>query len=187
MIAPYPLLWPDGVPRTAKPGDALFSTTRAKAMDNVEASLVAFGRDSGIKVGEVHITSNVAGLRGGEPDDAGVAVWFTWDGATRAIAVDRYKKVEWNLQAIHHILEADRTKMRHGGINFLRASFRSHIAALPAPGAKPWYEVIGVAASATPAEIDEAYKARVRILAGQNDHAQLSELNVARDQARKKG
>lgn len=182
MIPPYPLQWPDGTRRATTPGDAQFRTTRANAMDNVEKSLAAFARDSGIKVSDIQITSNVAGIRSAEPADTGVAVWFQWDGDLRCIAIDRYRKVDWNLQAIHHIIEADRTKIRHGGLEIVRASFRGMAFALPAPGSIPWWTTLGVKPDATPDQITAAYrtKARVQQLQMGNDDAR-AELNVARD------
>jgi len=182
---PYPLLWPEGQRRTGRPGEAQFRTTRHQAIQNVEKSLEDFGRDSGIRVGGVQITSSVAGLRSGEPADPGVAIWFFWDGDLRCIAVDRYSKVEWNLQAIHHVLEADRTKIRHGGLEMVRAAWRGLTLALRAPGDRPWHEVLGVPATATADQIDAAWKARARDLAARGDEVQMKELNVARDKAKK--
>lgn len=187
LIPPYPLLWPEGIPRTKEPGDAQFRTTRAAAMDNVESSLAALAKDSGIRVTAIAITSNVAGLRETQPKDPGVSVWFEWDGDMRCIAVDRYRKVEWNLQAIHHLIEADRTKIRHGGLAMVRAAYRgmSMIMALRGPE-KGWREVLGLGSGpVTPADVQAYYKARARELAQRGDHLQLQELNVARDQALK--
>jgi hypothetical protein len=115
MIPSYPLSWPDGLPRTERKVTSQFRTTLAAALNNVRKSLEAFGKDSGKAVTEISITSNVT-LGETLPSDTGVAVWFTWDGQQRCIAVDRYPKPEDNLQAIHHVLEARRTEMRHGGL-----------------------------------------------------------------------
>jgi hypothetical protein len=62
-----------------------------------------------------------ASLGASRPSDPGVAVWFTWDGLGVCIAVDRYQTVEANLQAIHHIIEARRTELRHGTLALVRA------------------------------------------------------------------
>ena len=183
FIPPYPLRWPDGLRRSKYPGDATFRTTRAQAIENVEKSIMAFAKDSGIKVGQIQITSNVAGLRGGEPQDRGSAIWFDWDGDMRCIAVDRYLKVEWNLQAIHHVIEADRTKIRHGGLEMVRAAYRGLSLALQAPGAKHWSEVLRIGWLASKDEVTAAYRERARVLAGNDDQTQLQELNVARDAA----
>lgn len=46
-IQSYPLHWPEGWPRTKFTGSDKFSTTLAKAMDNVEDALHKFAKDSG--------------------------------------------------------------------------------------------------------------------------------------------
>jgi hypothetical protein len=144
MTQVYPLVWPDGLPRTERKASSQFRTSLSSALNNVAKSLELFGQDSGKRVTDVVLSSNVAGLSMKAPDDSGVAAWFTWDGAQRCIAVDRYPKTEDNLQAIHHILEARRTEMRHGGLHIVRQTFKGFVA-LPAPAdAKPWRDVLGL-------------------------------------------
>lgn len=155
----YPLDWPAHWPRTAKPGNSAFRTTMAGALENVRKSLALFGDDSGQKVTEVVISSNVS-LGDQRPKDPGVAIYFTWDGLPTCIAVDRYAKVEDNLQAIHHCIEAERTKLRHGGVNLVRAAFQGY-AKLPAPESakgRAWHEVLELSPSATILEAEQAYK-----------------------------
>lgn len=157
-LPPYPLTWPNGLPRTERKATSQFRTSLSAAINNVKKSLVAFGSDTGKAVKDVAVTSNVAGIAFEAPSDTGVAVWFEWEGAQRCIAVDRYPKVEDNLQAIHHILEARRTEMRHGGLHIVRQTFKGFVA-LPAPeGAKPWREVLGISGPVTIADIDKAYR-----------------------------
>ena len=156
---PYPLVWPDGLPRTERKAGSAFKTSLSAAIKNVQASLRLFGSDTGKPVSDTGVTSNVGGISFAAPSDTGVAIWFTWDGAERCIAVDRYPKVEDNLQAIHHILEARRTEMRHGGLHIVRQTFKGFVA-LPAPeGAKPWREVLDLPnGPVTAAMIDAAYR-----------------------------
>ena len=160
---PYPLAWPDGLPRTERKASSQFRTTLSQAINNVQKSLTAFGSDTGKAVSDVAVTSNVGGISFKDPDDTGVAIWFTWEGAQRCIAVDRYPKVQDNLQAIHHILEARRTEMRHGGLHIVRQTFKGFVA-LPAPeGAKGWREVLGLTRpNVTPHCIDAAYRAKAQ-------------------------
>jgi hypothetical protein len=184
-IPPYPLHWPEGHPRTPpeKRLTSQFKTTLAGAVKNVADSLRKFGTDSGQPVKNIVATTNVGGinLSASEPKDSGVAVWFEWDGATRCIAVDRHRKPEENLQAIHHILEARRTEVRHGGIVIARTAFRGFIA-LAAPGAKPWWDVMGVKRDATLDEINAAYRTRANVAHPDNGgtHEAMTELNAAR-------
>ena len=188
MTQASPLTWPQGWPRTKAAGSSQFRTTISGALKNVQESIRKFANDSGKKVENVVISSNVT-LGEQLPRDPGVAVYFTWDGISTCICVDRYNKVEDNLQAIHHCIEAERTKLRHGGINLVRAAFRGY-AALPPPGGKPWRDVLKIdgKAPATTTEINAHY----RRLATErhpdrtgDDGSAMAELNAAKVEAMK--
>lgn len=158
---PYPLQWPDTMPRARNRERSAFKTELAPALKNVEKSLAAFGADSRHAVSEIVLTSNVT-LGSNSPEDPGVAVWFRWDGELRCIAVDRYQTVKENLQAIHHVLEARRVELRHGTIALVRATFAGFKALPPPPDAKPWREVLGVKAWGpyTADEIETAFRSK---------------------------
>jgi hypothetical protein len=190
-VQPYPLQWPDTMPRyksARQPGQ--FKTSLSGAMKNVSDSLRRFAVDSGKPLGNVVISSNVT-LGVSNPPDPGVSVWFTWDGMSVCIPVDRYSKVEANLQAIHHIIEARRTELRHGTLALVRATFQG-FTALPAPAsaARSWREVFGFQPTATTAGTPPSLiEARYRELAkkahpdvGGSAEA-MAELNRARDEA----
>lgn len=184
-LPPYPLAWPDGLPRTERKASSQFRTALSTAINNVKKSLAAFGSDTGRAVQQVVVTSNVAGIAFEPPKDTGVAVWFEWEGAQRCIAVDRYPKVEDNLQAIHHIIEARRTEMRHGGLHIVRQTFKGFVA-LPAPeGAKPWRDVLGLAGPVTADQIKTAYRDHAKTahpdVGGSKE--QMAALARARDEA----
>ena len=152
----YPLAWPQGFPRTKARERGAFKATLAAALANVQDSLRRFASDSGKKLDGLVISSNVT-LGAQRPDDPGVSVWFTWDGLGVAIAVDRYATVEGNLQAIHHIIEARRTELRHGTLALVRATFQGFLA-LPAPAGRAWHEVLAVPKDVSRAELDAAYR-----------------------------
>lgn len=164
--AAYPLTWPDHIPRSTRRESGQFRTSLAGALKNVEDSLRLFARDSGKKIEGLVISSNVT-LGVQRPADPGVAVWFTWDGLQVCIPVDRYEKVEANLQAIHHVIEARRTELRHGTLALVRASFQGFKALPPPPGARPartWREIFGVNGNVTPGQsmkdfIEREYRA----------------------------
>jgi len=185
--AAYPLTWPETMPRQKSREKGQFRTTLNGALSNVRDSLHAFGRDSGKAIGSLIISSNVT-LGVTKPDDPGVAVWFTWDGLQVCIPVDRYLTVEANLQAIHHVLEARRTELRHGTLALVRATFTGFVA-LPAPGAKrPWRDVMGFGASYRPQR--EELLDRYRSLAKEahpdkptGSEARMAELNEAKNRA----
>ena len=139
----YPLSWPQSFPRSRVREKGTFKTTLHKAHQNVVGSLNLFARDSGKKISPPILSSNVT-LGANRPEDPGVAIWFTWDGLSVCFAVDRYSTVEANLQAIHHIIEARRTELRHGTLALVRASLQG-FKALPAPaGQMSWRTVLGL-------------------------------------------
>ncbi len=185
----YPLTWPDTMPRAAHKADSRFKTQLSAALKNVRSSLNLFAVDTSKKVEAIVISSNVT-LGNDRPTDTGVAVWFVWDGMQVCIAVDRYAKVEDNLQAIHHIVEARRTEMRHGGLHIVRATFRG-FTALPSPSGskRSWRQILEIAGEArvTVESIESAYRRLAKLKhpdTGGSDAA-MAELNAARAEALK--
>ncbi len=184
-ISAYPLAWPPTFPRAKYRESGKFKTALPNAIKNVQASLRNFAGDSGKKLEQLVISSNVS-LAADAPADPGVAVYFTWDGLQVCIPVDRYHSVASNLQAIHHIIEARRVELRHGSLMLVRATFQGFLA-LPAPASqRSWWQVLDVDPACTREQLDAAY----RRLAGQHhpdkpggSHEQMSALNAARDQA----
>lgn len=185
---PYPLCWPYSIPRQKHREIGQFRTTLSGAMNNVKQSLHLFAKDSGKPITRLVISSMVT-LGAERPTDPGVAVWFEWDGLGVCIPVDRYMTVEANLQAIHHIIEARRTEMRHGTLALVRASFQG-FQALPSPSGskRHWTVVFGLHETASAAEIEAAYRAKAKFAHPDTtggSHAAMSALNVARDEALK--
>lgn len=148
MTTAYPLAWPQGFPRTKSRAPSRFKTTVHQAVQNVTDELRRFGNDTGKAVSSMVISSNVT-LTQTRPADPGIACYFMWDSIQCCIAIDRYPTPMENLQAVALIIEAERAKMRHGGLNIVRASFRG-FASLPPPDEKageltaPWRSVLGV-------------------------------------------
>lgn len=183
MTTPYPLAWPDHIPRASRRERGAFKTTLPSAIGNVKESLRLFGNDSGKKLEHVVVSSHCT-LGVDRPADPGVAVWFVWDGRQVCIPVDRYETPAANLQAIHHVLEARRVELRHGTLALVRASMQGFLA-LPAPGAsRPWHVVLGVSPEATRAEIEAAHR---RLIAEHHPDRggspeRAAEINAARDQ-----
>jgi hypothetical protein len=187
-VTAYPLAWPHMLARTeaARRVSSQFKTELNTALKNVTNSLRRFGDMTGKAVTNIVISSNYT-LGDRSPRDPGVAVWFLWDGAERCIAVDRYPKLEHNLQAIHHVLEARVTEARHGGLRIVQQTFTGFVALPPPSGQKHWWEVLGVRQHATAAEIEEAFREKAKTAhpdAG-GDAASMAALSEARDEGRK--
>lgn len=184
-ITPYPLCWPQGFPRAPRRERGTFRTALPGALKNVRETLRLFGQDSGRAVSDIVISSNVT-LGSERPADPAVAVWFTWEGMRLCIAVDRYQTVEANLQAVHLIMEARRTEVRHGGLNIIKAAFAG-FRALPAPISPGWRAVLGLADAATLSEAERAFKEKAKSAhpdAGGSTEA-MSNLTAAITEARK--
>lgn len=185
-ISAHPLTWPTTFPRAKYREKGAFKTALPAAIKNVQQSLRMFAQDSGKKLENLVISSNVS-LGVDAPADPGVAVWFTWDGLQVVIPVDRYLSVASNLQAIHHILEARRVELRHGTLALVRATFQGFLA-LPAPAAKSWRETLGVEGVPSAQELQQAYRrassaAHPDRPGGSNDA--MAAINAAYDQAKK--
>ena len=183
----YPLHWPNSWPRTDVPKGSQFKTSLSGALRNVQDSLRRFAADSGKDLDRVLISSNFT-LMDSEPEDAGVALYFTWDGLESCIAVDRYRKLAHNLQAIHHVIEAKRTMLRHGGLNVVRAAFRGY-AALPPPGSgnkESWRSVLDVGPRCDLKTAEKVYRDMARAAHPDNggSRAQMARLNSAIAEAR---
>lgn len=191
-VHPFPLLWPEKFPRRAEyqRQAGTFKVTLPAALKNVEHSLALFAKDSGKKLEDLSITSNYT-LGAQNPKDPGVAVWFVWDGMQVSIAVDRYTKIEANLQAIHHIIEARRVELRHGTLALVRATLTGFIA-LPAPAGGPakrtWRQVMNFTSELVSLDLLEQ---RYRLLASQRhpdkggSNEAFSELGAAYAEAKK--
>lgn len=186
--AAYPLTWPETMPRQKLREAGKFRTSLSAALKNVEASLRAFGRDSGKTITGIVLSSNVT-LGVPKPDDPGVAAWFVWDGLQVCIPVDRYSSVEANLQVIHHIIEARRVELRHGTLALVRATFQGFTALPASAGKKSWREVLNLAGEPHPTRDQVEHHFRIRAKTAHPDaggsDAAMAELNQARADALK--
>ena len=189
-IRAYPLQWPQGFPRY-KFGrtSGSFRSDFESALRNVRKSLEAFARDSGKKINDPVLSSNVdlnplTENTGSRPADPGVAVWFTWDTLQVCIAVDRYTTPAANLQAIHHIIESRRVELRHGTLALVRATFTG-FQSLPPPAGKHWRDILQVGDYASRETIEANFKrlAKDRHPDAGGSADQMAELNNARETA----
>jgi hypothetical protein len=94
-----------------------------------------------------------------QPADPGVAVYFTYKGKDVCFACDRWHKVEDNMQAIRHTIDALRGIARWGTGDMVDAAF-SGFAQLPAARVahRPWWEVLGVQQHWSSLDVQERYR-----------------------------
>jgi len=193
MTVAYPLHWPPGFPRTVGRSWSKFRTGLEQAQNNVTKSLRTFSKESEKDIVNLVISSNVT-MMITEPKDPGVAVYFRWDNIDCCIAVDRYPTPADNLQAIMHVIEAERVKLRHGGLNIVRAAFRGYAALPPPKGpegqlAKPWWDILGVPEGSPVAVAEQRYRDLVKTVHPDRggDPAQFNAITDAIRKARENG
>jgi len=185
----YPLTWPSGQPRTPRSGRR-WSRFRSDWRSSLKHVLAEVGRLGG---SEIVVSTNLRPRLDGlpyadekQPDDTGVAVWFTRKRKPMVIACDTYTTVRDNLHAIGLVIESLRAVERHGSPSLLEQAFTG-FAALPAYAAEPsWWETLGVAHDATLDEIERAHERLVQLHHPDRggDHERMARINRARDVAR---
>jgi hypothetical protein len=151
----------------------------------------------GVREYDVVISSNLQlrldGLpRSGQsqPADPGAAVYWRDKGRDRCMAIDAYDRVEHNIAALAATIEAMRAIERHGGAAILDRAFTG-FTALPAPIVagmkKHWRDVLGFPHDYQVSADLVRERYRSRATAAHPDtggsHAEMSELNAARDEA----
>lgn len=124
-----------------------------------------------------------------EPADPGVALYFQMSGKPHCMPCDTFDRVADNIAAIAKHIEATRAIDRFGvaTVSEMFAGFQ----ALPPPGqaeSSLWWNVLGLARTATVTEIQSAYRKRAAEVhpdrPGGSSIA-MAELNAARDAALK--
>lgn len=173
---PFPLEWPIGRARTPsrkRKSSAFKALGFGRARDDLVAELRRFGARDVVLSTSIPVRLDGLPLASfsRQPDDPGVAVYFSLSGESReaprryyAIACDGYRKVEENLRALVHTIAAMRTIERHGSSQLLEQAM-SGFAALPAEGESgAWWTTLGFAERPNLADA----KTRWRELVAQN-------------------
>ena len=188
MTEAFPLHWPDHRPRTKYRESSRFRIgSFAVVRDKLFHELELLGAKS------VVLSTNIPLRQDGlpyanfkTPTDPGVAVYFLYKKKQMCFACDRWEKIEENIQAIHHTINALRGISRWGSGDMLEAAFTG-FQAIAAPSERKWWDILQVRQD-TPIEIIEGnYKtlARQRHPDNGGSHDAMSELNLAINQARK--
>ncbi len=186
----YPLAWPPTIPRTETREFSPFRVSQEQALNELLDELRRFGAR------DIVISTNIplrrdglpyAAARNREPDDPGVAAWFTVLGNRRVIACDRWLTVGGNIRAIDQTIFAIRG-IERWGTGWMRDAAFAGFAAL-GPGSSPaphWCAVLDVPCDATLEQIEAAYRQLARRHHPDNggDEAAMAKLNEAVAQAR---
>lgn len=200
MTDAFPLAWPDGWPRT-RPSDQKDGRYQFKRPSDRgwrepwtfaaarEALLSELLRIADLQAAVISSnwpmnTKGHARADARRPMDEGIAIYFKRGDRQFAMACDRYTRAEENMRSLTLALEAMRQLERHGGGTMVEKAFAGFVA-LPPP--KSHWAILGVEPGASASEVERAYRARVREAHPDTggSHAAMSELNEARDKARK--
>ena len=92
-----------------------------------------------------------------QPDDQGVAVYFTFQKEQKVIACDSFDKIGCNLWAIGKTIEAMRGIDRWGCSEIITKAFTG-FTALPEKTQNEWWQVLEVDPTATNEEIKNAFR-----------------------------
>lgn len=189
MIEAYPLCWPVNKPRIPKAARqrAKFGTKEmnslgwkttkslsvAQAVDRVLLELDRFtkvGRNYRVPKNSIVISTNIPVSKNtglpysdrAQPEDVGVAVYFTLDNRSYCCPCDAWDRVADNLAAVAAHLYSLRAIERYK-VGESHDVFTGHLA-LPssAPRKRTWFEVLRVPDNATYAQAEAAYR-RLRI------------------------
>lgn len=178
----FPLAWPHGKARTPwdKRRKGSFSGTRAEMRYRL-------GRQVELLGGRWFVISSDLPLRkdgqphlgSAEPLDPGVAIYFEMGGKPYTMACDQFDTLSQNVAAIANHIDATRRIERYGVATAAEA-LQAFIA-LPQP--KRPHEILGVAATATEAEVRKAWRAKIADAHPDQTgtHAAAAEVNAARD------
>lgn len=187
-VEAFPLCWPRHRQRAKYREHSRFKTSFAKARDNIIAEISRLGGKQAI------ISSNIELRRDGlpyanfaQPDDTGVAVYFTYKGKQMCFACDRYRHAECNMHAISLTISALRGIARWGTGDMMESAFTG-FTALPSPEAmnkRDWRDVLELGANTSLERAQENYR-RLRSIRHPDkggSHDAMTELNLAWDRA----
>ena len=185
-VEAYPLQWPAGRPRARRRQHAQFQSSLARARDHLMNEIRLLGGRQPILSSNLELRLDglpYANQR--QPDDIGIAVYFTYKDKQHCFACDDWFRVEDNVRAIGKTIEALRGIARWGTGDMMERAFQGFVA-LPSPA--QWWHVLGFE-SATGLKLNEVEQ-RYKTLAMQRHPDRggsgdaMAELSWARDQAR---
>ena len=186
----YPLAWPEGRKRTRIRARAKFVNTFDRARVALREEIRRLGGQYAILSTNIPLRQDgqpYANTR--QPEDPGVAVYFTRKGKQMVFACDRWDRVVDNIIAIQKTIEALRGIERWGTGEMMEQAVNAFQALPPAAkGPRHWREVLNLPSQhASLTDVENQYRHLARVHhpdAGGNGDA-MAELNHARDEARR--
>lgn len=177
----YPLLWPEGWPRSKYRHRAAFgkhsiAVARDTLLDQLRrlgATQVLLSTNIPVRASDGLFYGNAA-----QPGDPAVAVYFKLKGENRVLACDRWLRVEHNLWALAKHIDAIRGQERWG----VGSTERAFSAYKALPPKREWWEVLGLPGPrVSPEEVRSARRERAKeahVDVG-GDHNSMVEINLA--------
>lgn len=161
----FPLVWPDGWPRTTERKDARYRVELSRA-------LFLLGRTLGwMRAERVVLSTNVPLRQDGQLSlvaarslyhDPGVAVYFAWQEKDWVLACDQFIEIRDNIRALGMTLDALRQIDRAGATQLLNRAAHA-FARLPGETAGWHYRELGVAPWASETEIERAFRTKAKL------------------------
>lgn len=161
-IEAYPLHWPQGWKKTARPINSRFDTKLIYARGGLLDEIHRLGGRM------IVLSTNIPLRKDGlpyanykTPDDKGVAVYFQLHGISQVFACDKWNSVEDNMQAIRKTIEAIRGIDRWGSSEMMNRAYAGFQALPETAGVSTmqlWWEVLNVDPSMELADIERAYR-----------------------------
>lgn len=142
----YPLYWPEGWQRTpgARRREASYKVTFEKARTDLNKELRLLGAR------HVVLSTNIPLRKDGqpyanwrEPEDPGVAVYWTLKGKPQVMACDKWSKVRHNLRAVGLAVGALRMLDRTGASEIMERAFQGFNALPSQGGEEHWRATLG--------------------------------------------
>lgn len=160
----YPLQYPNGWLRTSNPQRSRFGSWNDKPSIHEGSQKIVYEmRLFGGK--NLIISSNLRLKKDGlpysnqkQPEDTGVAVYFTWEDEQKVIACDSFDKVGCNLWAIAKTIEAMRGIDRWGCSEIITKAFTGFTALPESTNGSMWWQVLGISENADQGQKKEAYR-----------------------------
>lgn len=166
MIESYPLQWPAGYHRTARPTNS-YKFYPSKLDAEIYSLREELRR---MKATGIVVSTNIPVKGDGnpystysKPADVGVAVYFSRENKAMALCCDKWNTVEANLRALSMSVDAMRGLDRWGVSQIMERAFMG-FKALPEKAASfPWWDVLGLSRTCTKKEVEAAYKKKIKV------------------------